>query len=156
MSGVIINKGYEYFTYLEDVFDIISNKQIDFNWLIESYECYPENEKVANIFNSDTVFISGKDLTELNKLDETQWIWGIFHGFNRNISEEQIKQEKYETNNIDLVWDGNMFHPLAEIEIIAWDSSATIILSKDNLLIKKIMENNDNAVELSAFKKNNM
>ena len=48
-----------------------------------------------------------------------------------------------------------MFHPLAEIEIIAWDSSATIILSKDNLLIKK-MENNDNAVELSAFKKNNM
>lgn len=42
-------------------------------------------------------------------------------------------------------------HPLAEIEIIAWDSSGTVFISKEDSIVDLLRENNEFAEDLEEY-----
>ena len=46
-------------------------------------------------------------------------------------------------------------HPMADIEIIAWDSSATVVIAKDDELIRRIKDIKPEAIGLEEYNGSN-
>lgn len=138
VKGVILeNIPRGYFTNMKDIFKAINNKQVDYNWLITNYECntYP-SPKIPQ--NSEYVWIEGSSLTKIIEKDDIQFIWGVFSGFSKDILLDDIMNYAlpFADNNTAL-WDSNIDiqHPLADIEIISWDSSLLLLITKmENLM----------------------
>jgi hypothetical protein len=137
MKAAILEEGKTYFTDLLDVFEGVNNIQCNYKWLITGYECYPTSKKNEEIFSSEYVIIDGQELTELLKLDNFQWIWGVFSAFDKNIKNEKILDfELPYANENEKLWESvSLQHPLAEIEIVAWDSSKTLIFSRNDAVV---------------------
>ncbi len=156
MKGVVIEKGEKYFTFLRKIFSEINNIQKDYNWLITGHECYPQNMEYAEKLSGEYCLLTGDELTEMVRCEDFQWIWGTLSAFPKDIQKEMIlgsdlpRAEGYER-----IWQNPICiqHPLAEIEIIAWDSSMTLIICKDDSLIKLLRENNTFAVDLEEYNK---
>ena len=141
MKGIILNKGEEYYTQLKLFFKAIDNIQENYNWLITDYECYPENEKYAKIFNGNPVWISGKELTKMMINEDFQWIWGVLSGFEKNISKDEVfRHASPIANGYEGFWSNSISiqHLLADLEIVAWDSSLTLFISKEDKIVEKL------------------
>jgi len=143
MKGLILQElPRGYFTNMKDVFTLMNNNQKNYNWLISSYECnhYPSRLIQAN---KEYIFIDGKLLTSVIEENDIQFIWGVFTGFKQYIDLAEILREPlpYANENIAL-WVNNitMQHSLADIEIISWDSSELLLLSKSNQIVDDLMK----------------
>ena len=142
--GVISSKDEKSYTYLNKIFEAIDNKQKDYNWLITNYECYPRIREIEEIFsNRDYCWLSGEELTEIIEKDNFQWIWGMLSGFDKSIGLPEILEcglpceddyNKYFKNPLSLQ------HPLASTEIVPFDSSYVMILSKDKEIVDSFMK----------------
>lgn len=140
MKSAILEKGEQYYTYMLKIFEGIGNEQINYNWLITDCVCYPENRKLRELFSEEYVWISGEQLTEIIHKEDLQFIWGVFSGFPKNIVlDEILKDELPFADGYKGFWIDNVSiqHPLADIEIVAWDSSLTLFISKVDGLIDK-------------------
>lgn len=137
MKGAILYKGENYYTKLGKIFCKMNNFERKYNWLITDIECYPENKEYLKLLSNRYCFLTGIQLSEMIKNEDFQWIWGVFSGFNKNIKLDEILQYNmpYANENEDLWKTLNIQHPLAVIEIIAWDSSLTIIKSCNNSIV---------------------
>ena len=137
--GAINNKGERFYTYMSRVFEAIDNKQKNYNWLITDYECYPKNQKIRDLLWKDEYcFISGEELTEIVSVEDFQWIWGVFSGFEKSVALDEIL--KFSLPYSDLYtgfWKNplTMQHPLSCVEIVPWDGSLTLFLSSDKSLV---------------------
>jgi len=83
------------------------------------------------------LWLSGEDFTEMINRLKGQWIWGVFSGFTKKIKLNDIlKSELPYADGYSGFWENNITiqHPLAEIEIVAFDSSLTLFISKNNQL----------------------
>ena len=71
--------------------------------------------------------------------------------FSKNISQQEVLKSKlpYADGNTGL-WQNpvSIQHPLAEIEILAWDSSMTVVISKNDDIIGKLKESRPWAEDL--------
>lgn len=155
MKGIIIDKGEKFYTNLKDVLETIGLENYKHkNWLISSYECFPRDNQLINLFSGKPVFMSGERLMSILEKENFQWIWGVFSAFDTDIEEERVLGEKvpYADGNAS-IWEGpaSIQHPLATIEIIAWDSSLTVIICKDENIIEKIKKNKEQAIELEDY-----
>lgn len=135
--GAILEKGEELYTFLNKIFDGLNNVQKNYNWLVSDCICYIPPSETERLLSQEYCFISGEKLTEI--ADENfQFVWGVFSGFEKNISEKEIM--KYELPYADC-YDGfwknplSIQHPLASIEIVAWDSDLSLVLSKDKEIV---------------------
>jgi hypothetical protein len=140
VQSVILDKGESSYTDMEKIFRVIENEQIKYNWLITNCECYTENEKIDELFSKEYLWISGEELTEVIAKVNIQFIWGVFSGFPKEITlEEVLKHELPFADGYRQYWVDNVIvqHPLADIEIVAWDSSLTLFISKDDELVEK-------------------
>lgn len=143
MKGLVIDKNNEYHTFLKKVFDLIDNKQLDYNWLISDFECYPITQKNIELLSNEWCWITGEELTRMIEEEDFQWIWGCFSAFSKNLTlNEVLKYNIPIVNQNSSIWNEPILlqHPLAEMEIIAWDSTLTIINSHDDNVIDKAME----------------
>ena len=138
----MLENGEQYYTYLRKIFVGMDNFQKEYNWLISNCEAYPKRlgHNIRIHQSGEYAWISGEELTNIIKRDDFQWIWAVLSGFDKNIPLEEVK--KYDLPYADGYrgfWDENisMQHPLATIELVAWDSSCTLFISKDNLLVDK-------------------
>lgn len=132
--GAILEKGEDYYTNLRKVFEAIKGKQNDYNWLITDCECYPDDENIYELFNKKYCFLSGLELTEIIEKENFQLIWGVLSGFKKDIPIDEIL--KYELPYADLnpnFWKRELSiqNKLADIEIIAFDGSLTMLISKE-------------------------
>lgn len=137
--GVINKKEEKYYTYLKKVFDAINDKQKEYNWLVTNCECYPQNPETDKLFNNtDYCWISGEQLTEIVSKEDFQWVWGILSGFDKNVELSDILKydlpreddySNYFKNPLELQ------HPLAHIEIVPFDSTFIMFLSKDKKIV---------------------
>lgn len=154
MKGVIIEKGERYFTYLKKIFFSINDIQRNYNWLITAHECYPRNEKYAKILSEEYCWMTGDELTEMIEREEFQWIWGVLSAFPKDIIREKVLEYElpYANGNRE-IWQNpvSIQHPLAEIEIIAWDSSATVFISKEDRIVDLLRQNNKFAEDLEEY-----
>ena len=137
--GAISKNDEKYYTYLRNVFNAIENRQREYNWLITNYECYPHSHEIEAIFkNKEYCWISGEDLTKVISKEDFQWIWGMLSGFDKDIDLLEILKYNLpcEDNYNDYYKNPlGLQHPLACIEIAAFDSSYMMILSKDKEII---------------------
>lgn len=154
MTGLVIDKGENYYTDIKDILDNIGDLYKQYNWLISGYECYPLDEKLAKLFSGKAILLSGEELMNALDIENFQLIWGVLSAIPKSISKDEVMkyQLPYAQFNND-VWNASksLQHPLSEIEIIGWDSSATIIKSKDSSLIQMIKENKNQAIYLEEY-----
>ena len=156
MKGVVIQQGEEHFTYLKKLFHLIDNVQKRYNWLITAHECYPQNPVYAKRLSADYCFMTGEDLTEMIENEDFLWIWGVFSAFPKNISKNEIlKYELPWADGNEQIWKNpvTLQHPLSKIEIIAWDSTLTVLISKSDEVVETLRENNRFAEDLEEYNK---
>lgn len=136
MERYIINKGLEYYTDMSVILNPIKEYLHDHNFLISDIECnyYPDER----IYDDEYVFLSTNELLEIVNTHEFQFIWGVFSAMPKNISlEEVLKYELPHSEGGSTFEDIIRFqHPLAEIEIVSFDSSSVEIISANKEMIR--------------------
>lgn len=163
MKGAILQKGEKFYTDLLDVFNSIGNIQNEYNWLITNLENCIWVDKKEVFMNEkgfkDYVWISGEELTKIQEENYNfQWIWGVFSGFKKDVSKDEVlKNFTWENlpfaNGYDGFWKNpiSIQHPLADIEIVAWDSTLTLLISRDDQIVDRFMKNKSYAQSLEEY-----
>lgn len=131
--GAIIEKGEPYYTDLRKVFDAIGNAQTQYNWLITDCECYPQSSDTNALLAQKYCWLSGQALTSIVDREDFQWIWAVLSGFRQDILlEEVLKHPLPRADGYRGFWKNplSIQHPLAEVELVPWDSSLTLIYSQ--------------------------
>lgn len=158
MRSAILEKGEHYYTHMAKVFNAIENEQLKYNWLITDCECYPGDKSIDQMFSKEYIWISGEQLTEIISKDDFQFVWGVFSGFSLEVTlEEILKYDLPFADGYKGFWVNNVGiqHPLAEVEIVSWDSSLTLLISKDGELVQKFRSNFPLSEDLSALNTRN-
>ena len=145
ITGAILYKGEQGYTYLKKIFQLMNHFQKDYNWLITDCEAYPKKEGHYERITQGKgyAWISGEELTNIIKKDDFQWHFAVLSGFDKCFDKSEIL--KYEFPYAD-GYGGFFFfvitiqHPLACIEIVAWDSGLTLIISKKSEIVEKFRE----------------
>ena len=154
MKGVVIDKGEKYFTFLGSIFGSIENIQKDYNWLITGHECYPQNAKYVEKLSKEWCWMTGEELTEMIEDENFQWIWGVLSAFPKDVTEDVVLKYKLpKADGNDKIWHNpiSIQHPLSVMEIIAWDSSMTIFISRCNDIVEKLAVSNPLAEDLEEY-----
>ena len=155
MKGVIIDNKEWIPTQLSNIFPLIGNIQNDYNWLITDYECYPRNEMLRQFFSGEACYVTGEELTQIIQQEDFQWIWGVLSAFPKSVSEEQILQYALpEAEGNSRIWHRpiTLQHPLAELELIAWDSTETVLISKDDTIAERLIQQYDFVENMENYK----
>ena len=152
--GVIDRDSCRWYTYLKAVFEAIDNKQLEYNWLITATDIVAHSDRLDALNTSvrwqykngksiavpapDYYFLSGEELTRIITLDDSQWIWGVLSGFEKNIPlDEILRYPLPEAEGYKDFWKNppSIQHPLASVEIVLWDSSLVLLFSKNKEII---------------------
>ncbi len=139
--GAINEKGEKWYTQMGRVFDAIKDKQIDYNWLITDMDCVPQKIE-AYCRGKGYCWLTGEALSQLVREDDWQWVWAVLSGFNKGITlSEVLKYQEPYSDGYKGFWSNplSIQHPLATIEIVPWDSSLTLFLSKEENLVKDFL-----------------
>ena len=120
-----------------------------YNWLLTDLDwSYPENyldyfEDYREFRSSDDglnkYWITGDKLKKLANNKEFYFIWGVFSAFEKNetIDLDDIKVEPYADGNPNFwVENPKIQHPKAVVELVLWDSSLILLLSKNDTFSK--------------------
>ena len=131
----------------------IENEIKDLKWLISDLEINTsEMEKLPINHEKDWFLISATEMNIIRDTD-TQIIWGAFSGIpnDQEIEPNQIDLPFAEAN--ELIWkNGNLQVLNSKIEIIAWDSSYTIVKFTDYEMSEKFNKYFQEAIELEKYK----
>ena len=141
--GTIIQKGEKYYTFLKKLFESIDNIQLNYKWLISYPECYPFDKDIQKTLEQEYCILTGKELTDLVNKEDFQWIWGTFSAFDPSTADKDILEYKLPENDMyPGFWKKPLTiqHPLAKMEIVAFDSSYTLIFTKDFTLSERFKE----------------
>ena len=152
--GTIIQKGEKYYTYLKKLFESINNMQLNYKWLISYPECYPLDKDIQRMLESEYCILTGQELTDLVNKEDFQWIWGTLSAFDPEMPDEDILKYKLPENDMySGFWKNpiSMQHPLSKVEIVAFDSSLTLIFTKDFTLPEKFKEFYPESEDLELF-----
>lgn len=145
VKGAILEKGEEYYTHFKKIFKALGNFQKNYNWLITDCEACPQSSKHRErLYQSHNhAWISGKELTGIIEKDDFQWIWAVLSGFENQYSHEEVlKYPLPYADGYSGFWNNNISiqHPLATVELVAWDSSLTLFFSREEYLFDKFMK----------------
>ena len=140
MKGLILQKDGRWYTDMNTPFEKVSELSERYNWLVTNPEnCY-EKESLRRVFEREIQWYTGPELKTLLEQEKAQWIWGVFSGFPQNISKEEVLRYPVPwANDYEGYWKNPLTiqHPLAEVEITAWDSTLTLFISRNERLLKK-------------------
>ena len=129
-------KSEKYYTFLPKLFDVFDNAQLQYNWLVTACESNVSNRIEEEYFAKGYCWISGEELTNIVQEKEIQWIWAILSGFEKDIPLEKVLEHSC-PDFIDGEEICSIIHPLAKVQIIAFDSSRTQIFSIEEELVSK-------------------
>lgn len=133
----LIDRGiHQYYTYMSKVFAAIGNAQNGYNWLITGCEACPHYPDIEEMLAADYCWLTGEELSALIEREDFQWIWAVLSGFDKSIPLSEILEyplpEVHDSTSIQ--------HPLATVEILPFDSSYTMILSRKRAIIDQYRE----------------
>lgn len=153
--GAIDKKSHKAYTWLSQVFTAIGNAQLDYNWLITDCECYPETKEIEELLSREYCWLTGEALTELVEKEDFQWIWGVLSGFRKEITLEEVLacQPLPVSDGYSGFWQEpiSLQHPLADVEIVPWDSSLVLVISKNEKLVSDFRQANPESRDLSEY-----
>ena len=154
--GAILEGGNRLYTYFDDVFDSLNNFQKNYNWLITDISAYPNSITSNNklFSNYQYAWLSGDELTEMVYGERFQWIWGVLSGFDKKIDIEEILKYPYPyADGYKGFWKPELSiqHPLASVELVAWDSSLTLLFTKDYNMYLDFMKYSPDVKDLQKY-----
>lgn len=153
MKGFILNEG-GFVTYPFEVFKHIEEYVKSLKWKINAHEHNGDfNYNTVPFDDSDNQFIDGETLyLILEKYSDVQWIWGVLSGFPNEVSWEEIIEDSKEYDITDEQPYFNFGYKHIEnkavFELIAMDSSRTIILIDDVKVQGELLQHFPNSEEL--------
>lgn len=137
-------------TDLKELLKPIQKEIESYNWLISDFE-FISNQEISINHDRDFFVLSNQEFNEILN-SQTQFIWGVIIGFPKN------KEIFIDENNLpfaegnDLIWENENFQiPNSTIEIIAFDSSYSIIKFKDKNMSDRFKNYFNEAIELEKF-----
>jgi hypothetical protein len=87
-------------------------------------------------------------------MKEVYFIWGVFSAIEKNeiVDLDTIKEEPYADGNPNF-WMNNpvIQHTLAVAELVLWDSTLVLLLSKDNDLSSNFRNTFKGWIDLNAY-----
>ncbi|MDQ0227696.1 hypothetical protein [Metabacillus niabensis] len=133
------------FLELKEILNSFNGLEQKYNWLLTDLDwTYPENyldyfEDYREFEDSNArinnYLITGDKLMQLANNKEVYFIWGVLSAFEKNETMDlnEIKVEPYADGNPNF-WVDNpkIQHPKAVVELVFWDSSLILLLSKDD------------------------
>ncbi len=143
MEGLILNEQTKYVTFLCPIFDSIGYDVIrNLNWRVTCVECGGSSAFTYSFANSKATWLSGDQLVEEVKNNpNVQLWWGLLQGFPNSVSEDDVKNEPAaDIQNDSEIWINpvSMRSTKSVIEIEAFDSSMTIVISNDKGVLEKL------------------
>ena len=138
---------------IRNIYECIENVD-KYNWLITNIECYPNDEKIIEILAGEYCWIKGKDLLQLLHKEDFQWIWGVFSAFSEKVKlNEIINYSLPYADGYAGFWKNpiSIQHPLAKMEIVAWDGSLILVISKENKIVETIVKEKVGAKDLEYY-----
>lgn len=161
MYGAIWEKGEKQFTHLKKVFKAINDVQHNYNWLITDCECYPSDDEIGEQLISKYrldeqlrgkyTWIDGQTLSKYVYDLDFQWIWGVLSAFDKKVDlNDVLKYPLPYADENETIWTDVLKaqHPMACIEIIAFDAAYMKILSKDKKIIDDFLNGLPSAEQL--------
>ena len=148
-----------YPTDLRLVFEAFGGREREFNWLLTDVELnrYPPGLAYrTDADSSDTRWLSGTELSEIVEAYEIQFIWGVLSGFRLGVAIDVTTLDTYPyADGNKALWEPNVSiqHPFAGVEIVCWDATATLLLSRDNDLTQRFRRFFPEAVDLNEHNK---
>lgn len=143
MKRLISCDDEKFYTYMLKVLNSIGGKSLNYNWLISDIVSYPQDNGELDklILENQYLFIDNSKLIEILEKRDFQWIWAVFSAIPKQYSIDEVLKYSipFAENNTLIYQDNNQMiqHPLADIEIVAEDSSSVFIVSKDEDIIEK-------------------
>jgi hypothetical protein len=140
-----------FYTDLRVIFDALDGHQTEFVWLLTDLVCsnYP-----PPLVPSGPLWMTGQQLTTLVTRYTIQFVWGVISGFPTQpmIRLDCAEDLPYADGNRALWQPGvTIQHPEAVAEIVCWDSTATLLLSKDTELTGRFRTFFPEAVDLDKY-----
>ena len=147
-------KKLKFHTNFEVLLKPIEDELSNLIWLTSDLEINTDKMSELPINHSKDWFIITQDeMEKIRKLD-TQIVWGVFSAFDKSKKVDIDEQDLPFAEGNSKIWENNYFqNDITKIEIIAWDSSYTIVKFKDEKLSDKFKEYFDEAIPLEKFKK---
>lgn len=146
-----------FLTDLRLVFEAFGGRQREFNWLITDLELnhYPPGLPYGSDDRSlDARWLSGAELSQIVEENDIQFIWGVLSGFRVGVAIDVATLSTYPyADGNRALWEPTVSiqHPLAEVEIVCWDSTATLLLSRDDDLTERFRRFFPEAVDLNEY-----
>ncbi|WP_194758290.1 hypothetical protein [Priestia megaterium] len=160
-----MNTILEDFYELREILSSFNNLQKKYNWLLTDldgslpdayldyftdYRVYPNEDR------GSTYWITGEKLTELANKEDIYFAWGVFSAFNKNedIDLDMLKEEPYADGNQNFWVETPIIqHPKAMTELVLWDSSLVLLLSKDEKISTSFRNRFKNFKDLEVYNK---
>lgn len=133
----------KFYTFMLEIILAIGGSDLRYKWLITDIAaCPPHNGKYDLLIkHNDYLILSNQDLLKMLSECDFQWIWAVFSAIPENISDDVIlKYELPYADGNEIIYKDNaavIQHPLADIEIVAEDSTSVFIVSKDDQIADK-------------------
>lgn len=144
-----------YPTDLRKVFHALGGRQREFVWLLTDLVLggYQLGQPTL-VDPEDVLMLTGDALTELVEAHHIQFIRGVLSGFvpGKEPDLEQLAIRPYADGNTAL-WkpDVQIQYPTAQVEIVCFDSSLTMLLSRDVDLSQRFRAYFPEAVDLNEY-----
>lgn len=142
----------KYHTNLSVLFEPIKEDILNLKWLVSDLEFTNWNcEKLPINHEKDWFMISSEEMKSICET-EAQIIWGVFVGIDKDLELNPRKIEiPYADGNANIWKSGNLQIENSKVEIIAWDSSYTIVKFTDQKMSDKFKEYFDEAIKLEDY-----
>ncbi len=159
-----MNTILEDFLELKEILQSFNGIEKEYNWLLTDldgsylhnyldffmdYRIYEESNAYLNTF-----LITGENLSKLANMNGIFFIWGVFSAIEKDVfvDLDTIEVKPYADGNPDF-WIENpvIQHPSAVAELVLWDSTLILLLSKDKGLSSNFRKNFKGWKDLNAY-----
>lgn len=151
--GAIAEGGGKYYTDMGEVFAAAGDIQKGYNWLVTDWVAYGIDELEEQ--EGGCCWLTGAELAALlEKYHGRQWIWGVFSGFDKRVPKaDAVKHPLPYADGYEGFWKNplSLQHPLAEIEVVPWDSSLVLFLAKERKIVERFRQDFPPAEDLFRY-----
>ena len=146
-------------TDLRLVFEAFAGREQEFNWLLTDFELnrYPP-AMAPDIGRESARWFGGPELRGIVDTYEIQFIWGVLSGFRPSVVIDPAALALYpfaDGNESFWMRGAGIQHLLADVEIVCWDASATLLLSRDDDLTRRFRTFFSEAIDLDEYNEGN-
>ena len=136
--GAIDQESMKWYTMLPDLLPALEPVFLSHNWLITDVSCNKDNPIWDAMERDGYCWLTGKELVDFAKTDNSQFIGAVFSGFSPDITREQVLEHPLPNWENPGYWYTplHLQHPLANVELTPWDSSLLLFLSHEEPLVR--------------------